>query len=216
VNSRPDPQPQAASGEAEALARYRAAARRRRLSPTPAERAAGLGERRRRMLRAVPGTPSGPGPDVRDPQLAGAVWRELADRRGWTNEMALWSLANRWGQIVGPQVAEHVRVVAFDPVPDPVPDPVAADGTVAQPSQTELLPRTAASFSAVAAAPAAGAAWGGKLTLQADSNSWQQQMIWNLAHLQRRLDEELGRGVVGRIVVLGPVQRTRRYGSRRV
>ena len=117
--------------------------------------------------------------------------------------MALWSLANRWGQIVGVQIAEHVAVVAFEPQTDEA----AAAHPPRRPAQAELLPLEPT------AAPAEQP-FGGKLTLQADSNAWQQQMIWNLPHLQRRLDQELGRGVVGSILVLGPAKRSS-YGSRR-
>lgn len=200
-----------AAGDAEALARYRAAARRRRSDPA-VQVAPGLSVRRR-VRRSVQGTPSGPGPDARDPQRVSAVWRGLADIAGWTNEMAVWSLTNRWPEMVGPQVAEHVRVVAFDPRPQ---TPQVAPG---QPSavssrraprthQESLLPET------LSTTGPREPRQGGKLILEADSNSWQQQMVWNLVHLQRRLDEELGGGVVGSIVVFAPTQRRRGYSPR--
>lgn len=181
--------------EAEALARYRAASRRR-------GGAIGSG-RRRSAMRNLGQTRSGPRPDARDPQLLGDVWRSLTDGLGWTNEMALWSLTNRWAEIVGPQVAEHVAVVEFDPTPG-----APADGAHGGGDQQGVL---------VGEAPPADAEpSGGKLTLMADSHSWQQQMIWNLVHLQRRLDQDLGAGVVGRIVVQGPPSGRRKFGERRV
>lgn len=194
--------------EAEALARYRAASRRRRTS------AAGP-DRRRAVRTGRTATPSGPGPDARDPQRLGDVWRALADGRGWTNEVAVWSLANRWEAIVGPQVAAHVAVVSFDPRPATASDP--ADRASAHPGPAAGRGRQQALLPTPEPAPAQDRpGTGGTLQLRADSGAWQQQMVWNLAHLQRRLDEELGAGVVGRIVVLGPSVRRPNYGPRRV
>ena len=193
--------------EAEALARYRAASRRRRTSTA--------GPARRRAVRTGrTATPSGPGPDARAPQRLGDVWRALADGRGWTNEVAVWSLANRWEAIVGPQVAAHVAVVSFDPRPASAGDP--ADRATADPGPAAGRGRQQALLPDPAPAPADHPpGTGGTLQLRADSGAWQQQMVWNLAHLQRRLDEELGAGVVGRIVVLGPTVRRPNYGPRR-
>lgn len=176
------------SAEHEALSRYRAVNR----------RGSGAG-RRRAVVRA--GTSAGrqAGSD-RDPALVSQVWRSLADAQGWSLQLAVWQLANRWAEIVGPQVADHVMVEAFDPRPQPGRDAVAAGGR-----QASLVEE---------AAPDAPA--GGTLTLRADAAVWQQQLVWNLAGLQRRLDAELGAGVVGRIVVLGPAERRRSYGPRRV
>lgn len=196
---------QPVSAEQEALTRYRAASRRRRAAPA--------GSLRRRTVRSGrAATPSGPGPDARDPQLLGVVWRNLADDRGWTNDVAVWSLTNRWAEIVGPQVAQHVEVVSFDPQPasgaaESARGPQNSGRPVAE--QSALLPGPATS------SPSPVESDGGKLTLRADSGAWQQQMVWNLVHLQRRVDEELGVGVVGKIVVLGPVARRQNYGPRR-
>jgi predicted nucleic acid-binding Zn ribbon protein len=191
------------TAESEALARYRAASRRRRGTP-------GAKDRRRTAWRTLQQTPSGPGPDARDPQRLGSVWRSLADGRGWTSEMAVWSLANRWPQIVGPQVAEHVSVVAFDPRSQPAAaDAAAGPSRGEQASQPSLFGEASQAVDRTAKA-------GGKLTLMADSNAWQQEMIWNLALLQRRLDAELGPGVVGSIVVLKPPLGRRSLGPRRV
>ncbi len=191
----------AIAAESEALARYRAASRRR----------GSTSNRRRGAMRALAQTPSGPGPDARDPQRVGDVWRRLADGNGWTAQLAVWSLANRWPEIVGPQIAEHVSVVAFDAeaAPDPRADGGSARRRRGQPRQQSLLP-------APPPADEAGGREGGTLTVVADSPAWQQQLIWNLALLQRRLDAELGAGVVGRVVILGPAQGRRPYGPRRV
>ncbi len=188
------------SAEAEALARYRAASRRRR-------KGSGGPDRRRTLRSGQSATPSGPRPDARDPQRVGDIWRALADTRGWTNDVAVWSLTNRWEDIVGPQVAQHVEVVSFDPTPAGASDARSGDP---RPTQQALLPGP----DAQRADPRGHT--GGTLHLRADSNAWQQQLVWNLAHLQRRLDAELGTGVVGRIVVLGPSVRRPKYGPRRV
>lgn len=191
--------------EAESLARYRAAGRRRRS-------ASGGPDRRRAIRGTVPATPSGPRPDGRDPQRLGDVWRALADGRGWTDDVALWSLTNRWDALVGPQVAQHVAVVDFDPADADG----AAAGAAPAPGATDGRPRQGTLLPADRTGGPPQVRRGGKLTLRADSTAWQQQMIWNLAHLQRRLDAELGAGVVGRVVVLGPQVGRPRYGPRRV
>ena len=48
---------------------------------------------------------SGPGPDDRDPQLLGAELRRLATGHGWGTELAAATLAARWEQVVGREVA---------------------------------------------------------------------------------------------------------------
>jgi predicted nucleic acid-binding Zn ribbon protein len=57
---------------------------------------------------------SGSGPDERDPELVGvAVERMVADR-GWQTARAVGGVEGRWGQIVGPELAEHCRPEVFD------------------------------------------------------------------------------------------------------
>ncbi len=56
----------------------------------------------------------------------------------------------------------------------------------------------------------------GDLLLRADSTAWANQMRLLQATLQRRLDEELGVGVVVSIRVLGPDAPSWRFGQRRV
>lgn len=193
------PGPVERSPESAALARYRAAARRRRAQPDQ-RRGDPLGPGRRATMRRLAGAATGPGPDPRDPQPVGSLWSRFTSAQGWTQEIAVWSLTSRWSELVGPQIAEHVAVVRFD-------GEEGAPAIAEPPGQTALLP-------APAPAPADGERSGGRLVLQADSAAWQQQLVWGLAHLQRRLDAELGRGVVGSIVILGP-QQPRSGGRRR-
>lgn len=66
----------------------------------PVRRVAGAGRRR---------TWSGPGPDVRDPQLLGAATQDLAKSRGWSSRVAEGSVFGRWRAVVGDQIAEHAN-----------------------------------------------------------------------------------------------------------
>jgi predicted nucleic acid-binding Zn ribbon protein len=56
----------------------------------------------------------------------------------------------------------------------------------------------------------------GELLLRAESTSWATQMRLLLPQLQRALDQEVGGGVVRRIVVQGPQAPTWSAGKRRV
>ena len=156
-------------------------------------RSAATSDRRRAGVRAAGIRLPAPGTN-RDPQPLSTVFRSLSDGQGWTLPMAVWSLTHRWPEIVGPQVADHVVVESFDPTPGSAPEP-QSDTLMDEGSQQHP---------------------GGTLTLRADAAVWQKQVLWNLAGLQRRIDAELGRGVVGRIIVLGPPQQRRSYGPRRV
>lgn len=200
ADRRPD---DGAGAELSALRRYRAAARQRRASGDQFRRS---GLRRSAIMR------TGSGPDSRDPQPLASVLRRLTDERGWTRDFAVWSLTNRWPEIVGPQVAVHVVVERFEeePATGPADSPgnrPQHEATAGAPQQQELLAGPEATEPAHS---------GGALTLRADSPAWREQIVWNLAALQRRLDEELGRGTVGRIIVLGPEPPRRTYGRRRV
>lgn len=139
-----------------ALARIRAAAK----SAMSAER----GARRRRV---VPTTMTGSGPDARDPQLLSSCVSGWIGGNGYGAELAVASVAAKWEQIVGAQVAAHVRVGEFTPM-----------------------------------------GRGGELVVLADSQEWALQLQYLVAQIQRRLDEELGSGVVTKIVVRGPGGRT--------
>jgi predicted nucleic acid-binding Zn ribbon protein len=98
----------AAVASALALARARKAAADKGLRP-------GLRPlRRRRPTNQPPGTPSGSGPDARDPLLLGEQLEKFVSDRGWQVDVAVGSVIGRWPQIVGPDVAEHVQPVSFD------------------------------------------------------------------------------------------------------
>ena len=197
----------ATGAELSALRRYRAAARQRRASGN---------DLRRGTMRRSTIVRTGSGPDARDPQPLVAVLRRLTDERGWTTDMAVWALSNRWAEIVGPQVAVHVVVERFEPEPpdDPGSEPEGSRGGAGRGTRSPAAgPQQQALLGGAAPQPAPT---GGLLTLRADSPAWREQIVWNLAALQRRLDEELGHGVVGRIVVLGPEPPRRAYGRRRV
>ncbi len=107
-----DPEPTedeaAAEAAALALARARKAATDKGLRP-------GLRPMRRRRSSDQPtGTPSGSGPDARDPLLLGQQLEKFVSDRGWQVDVAVGSVVGRWPQIVGPDVAEHVQPVSFD------------------------------------------------------------------------------------------------------
>jgi len=65
---------------------------------SPRRRVAGAGGRR---------AWSGPGPDSRDPQLLGALTRDLARSRGWSPRVAEGTVFGSWQGVVGDQIAEH-------------------------------------------------------------------------------------------------------------
>lgn len=67
----------------------------------PVRRVAGNTGRRRSW--------SGPGPDVRDPQLLGAATQDLAKVRGWSSRVAEGSVFGRWRAVVGDQIADHAN-----------------------------------------------------------------------------------------------------------
>ncbi|MGE0819219.1 MAG: DUF721 domain-containing protein [Candidatus Nanopelagicales bacterium] len=100
----------------DALARARAAS-----STAPDSRATGpaAGQRRARAPRGTdPDVRSGPGPDARDPQLLGSSVDRIMRERGWEQPTAVGGLTGRWAEIVGPDVAEHVRPETFEQAPD--------------------------------------------------------------------------------------------------
>ncbi|MBU9762987.1 DUF721 family protein [Mycobacterium sp. TNTM28] len=74
-----------------------------------------VGRGRRAPVRRVAGntgrrrTWSGPGPDVRDPQLFGAATQDLAKVRGWSSRVAEGSVFGRWRTVVGDQIADHAN-----------------------------------------------------------------------------------------------------------
>jgi predicted nucleic acid-binding Zn ribbon protein len=90
----------------EALARARAAAAASPARRTAARPASGASAR------------SGARADDRDPQLLGVSVDRMLRERGWTESAAVGGLTGRWADIVGPDVAEHVRPETFEQAAD--------------------------------------------------------------------------------------------------
>lgn len=129
---------------------------------------------------------SGAGPDDRDPARLGNAVEKLIRDRGWQTPTAVAHVMGRWTEIVGPEVADHVRPESFEPGVELAPtDPVGNDE-------------------------------GGWLVLRADSTAWATQMRMLVPTLRRRLDNELGRGIVTKISVKGPTAPSWRSGLRTV
>lgn len=57
---------------------------------------------------------SGPGPDSRDPQVLGAVTRDVARNRGWSDQVAQGAVFGRWHAVVGEQIAAHAMPTALN------------------------------------------------------------------------------------------------------
>ncbi|WP_046315002.1 DUF721 family protein [Mycobacterium sp. UM_Kg1] len=73
-----------------------------------------VGQGRRAPLRRSSSGPargrrswSGPGPDVRDPQVLGAATRDLAQSRGWSAQVAEGTVLGQWRSVVGDDIASH-------------------------------------------------------------------------------------------------------------
>jgi predicted nucleic acid-binding Zn ribbon protein len=108
VPGRDEEEEAAAAAAALALARARKAAADKGLRP-------GLKPLRRRHRPNQPkGTPSGSGPDARDPMLLGEQLEKFVSDRGWEVDVAVGSVIGRWPQLVGPDIAEHVQPVSFE------------------------------------------------------------------------------------------------------
>lgn len=69
--------------------------------------------RRAPIRRRVAGTAgrrrswSGPGPDMRDPQLLGSATRDVARLRGWSPRVSEGAVFGQWASVVGSQIADH-------------------------------------------------------------------------------------------------------------
>jgi predicted nucleic acid-binding Zn ribbon protein len=64
--------------------------------------------------RRAPGAGwSGPTRDERDPQPLDVTVERLVDEHGWGHELAVHGVVARWEQVVGPEVAAHVRVERY-------------------------------------------------------------------------------------------------------
>jgi predicted nucleic acid-binding Zn ribbon protein len=57
---------------------------------------------------------TGAGRDPRDPVAAGDVLASVLETRGWQPTLAVHSVTARWPEIVGPAIAAHTRVEAFE------------------------------------------------------------------------------------------------------
>jgi predicted nucleic acid-binding Zn ribbon protein len=68
--------------------------------------------------RRTPEVRSSASADARDPQLLGVSVDRLLRDRGWTQSAAVGGLTGRWADIVGAEVAEHVRPETFEAAPD--------------------------------------------------------------------------------------------------
>lgn len=86
-----------------ALARAQDAARARGLRPGDAPR-----------RRPPAATPTGAGPDARDPQPVGVTAGRLAAELGWRPGLVEGDLRGRWPELVGPDIAEHCRPETFE------------------------------------------------------------------------------------------------------
>lgn len=144
-----------------ALAQAKAAARAKGVSPASTSR----------RRRPPPASRSGAGPDARDPQLVGAAISRLIAERGWEDTTAAAGVLARWGELFGPEIADHCQPVSL------------VDG---------------------------------ELVLTAESSAWATQLRLLTRTLQARLEEQVGRGVVTRIVVRGPAQADWNKGPLRV
>jgi predicted nucleic acid-binding Zn ribbon protein len=70
--------------------------------------------RAHRRRRPVDQAWSGAGDDPRDPVAAGDVLASVLTARGWQPTLAVHSVTARWPEIVGPAIAAHTRVEAFE------------------------------------------------------------------------------------------------------
>lgn len=116
---RPGPGPGGpASDEPDAftLAWQRALAAARARGMRPGMPGGALGGRARSTGRSRAGeevTLSGAGPGARDPKGIGDVAGSLVAAAGWTDAVAVGGVMGRWGEVVGPGVAEHCVPVGF-------------------------------------------------------------------------------------------------------
>lgn len=102
--------PKDASAQAkEAMERARAGARRRGATRKPAGVAA-----RERAARQGGGVDSSPYGNGREPARVGGEIARIIDRMGWKEQIEVASVAARWKEVVGDEIANHCDVVVFD------------------------------------------------------------------------------------------------------
>ncbi|GAB3046066.1 DUF721 family protein [Sediminivirga luteola] len=69
----------------------------------------------RRTTRKPPvAVHSSAGAHSRDPALLGGVLNGIVRRSGWKTSLTVGALMGRWGEIVGPQIADHCTPETFD------------------------------------------------------------------------------------------------------
>lgn len=144
--------------------------------------------------------------DRRDPAPLGAALSELISMQGWGEALTVAGVTARWAEIVGPDVAEHVKVEAFE-VGDASDAGVAAGGA---PSAVQDAPGTDSSTSGSLMeaseshvdTPSAAAAGGvsnkarattnsARIVVRADSTAWATQLRLLLPALRRRIADDL-------------------------
>lgn len=103
-------------------------------SPQPRRRVAG---NRRRW--------SGPGPDVRDPQLFSTAAGDLAKRRGWSPRVSRGAVFGLWDEVVGEHIAAHARPIGLNEGVLSVAAESTAWATQLRLVQSQLLAKIAAS-----------------------------------------------------------------------
>lgn len=93
------------------LARARAEGRGRR--PRRADRGNLQRRSNRGRLSATSGW-SSPAADERDPQPLGAAVRRLSDEHGWDENLSVHGVIARWDELVGTEIAQHVRPESYE------------------------------------------------------------------------------------------------------
>lgn len=142
--------------------------------------------------------------DRRDPAKLGAALSELISMQGWGEALTVAGVTARWAEIVGPDVAEHVSVEAFE-VGDARESgraaPGSAGGNVAHLVKTDggngglldAAPRDAGEQTSAkaqgsgAVAPVNSA----RIVVRADSTAWATQIRLLLPALRRRIADDL-------------------------
>jgi len=187
-----------------ALARARAHARTTTRPGWQSSRARG-GSRR---WGAEPGEAvySGAAVDRRDPAKLGAALSELISMQGWGEALTVAGVTARWVEIVGPDVAEHVSVEAFE-VGSSGSGPAGAThvshgSTAAEPVEVDddtaiaadtagLNPGEHAGVMAQSLTSSGRSVNSARIVVRADSTAWATQIRMLLPALRRRIADDL-------------------------
>ncbi|NDB18066.1 MAG: DUF721 domain-containing protein [Actinobacteria bacterium] len=174
---------------------------------------------------------SSAGPDRRDPTSAAAILEELVLRNGWEDDRTVASITARWADIVGHDVAAHVRIESFAVVTEPAaPQTASPPATTGNSASTATpAPASTSTRTSTPTGPAAGPAAPqstsaarkaadpvAQIVLRADSTAWATQMRLLLPALRERIAGELGQGLGLAIRVLAPAAPSWRHGNRHV